>query len=227
MISGLYTAANGMVAIERAQSATANNIANVSTTGFKSHTPAMEGFYELFMAEAKGPGSFAGARVPGGGVRVAETYNNYHQGTLQMTGNPLNIALEGPGFLAVDTAEGERFTRDGALTVDIDGDLATTAGYKLQNLTGGYIDARGGRLEIDRDGKVFVDGGVVAGQVRVLDFSDPQLLERAGSNLYTAPQEAVEQALPSETRVMQSTLEASNVDLPTRVNQPHVGNAGL
>jgi flagellar basal-body rod protein FlgG len=214
MIAGLYTAANGLVAIERMQSATANNIANSSTNGFKSHTPANEGFYEVFMTQARGPGAFRGARAPGGGVRVAETYNNYRQGTLQLTGDPLHIALEGPGFLAVDTAEGERFTRDGALTVDTEGHLATHSGHKLQNVTGGYIDARGGRIEIDPEGNVFIDR-VPAGQVRVLEFADPQALQRAGDNLYLAPQDAIDQAEgAAATRVLQSSLEASNVDIP-------------
>lgn len=214
MITGLYAAANGMVAIEEMQAATANNIANAATTGFRRHEPVQEGFYQVFARTARSPAVFAPARAPGGGVKVVENFTSQAAGPLRETGNPLHVALEGPGYIAVDTAQGDRFTRDGAFTIDTDGHLATQRGHKVQNLGGGHIDVRGGQVEIGTEGGIRVDG-VDAGQLRVLEFADPQALRRAGDNLYAAPEPVLDASAPAgDTRVVQARLEMANVDLP-------------
>lgn len=214
MIQGLYTAASGMVATDRRQSAIANNIANASTAGFRSVSAVQEGFYKVFSGKLRQPAYFNALPGPAGGTRVAETYTNLSQGTLRTADNPLSLALEGPGFFAVDTPDGEAFTRSGDFTQSLDGRLVTRNGFAVQSMDGQPIDVRGGRVEINDRGEVFVDG-TPAGQVRVVEFADPQRLERIGSSLFRAPDGVADQMAQSAgTRVMQSMLETSNVNLP-------------
>lgn len=214
MIAGLYTSANGMVALEESQSALANNIANVSTSGFRRHQPVQIGFYEVFSQTLRRPFVFDTMRAPGGGVKVAETYADPAPGVLQGTGDPLDLAIEGPGFFGVDTPGGERFTRDGSFTVDIEGDLATNQGYKVRSIEGRPIEVRGKDVVVDQNGEVRVDG-VAAGTIEIVEFENPQLLRREGENLYRATEEALQaSAIASDTILHQSQLESSNVNLP-------------
>ena len=132
MIQGLYTAANGMLAVEAKQSAIANNIANTSTPGYKRSEPVLSGFYTEFSAKLREPFHFDNNPAPGGGVRVGEVAADLSEGALLETDNPLSMALQGPGFFVVDTPNGERYTRSGAFTVDKQGQLATQEGYAVQ-----------------------------------------------------------------------------------------------
>jgi flagellar basal-body rod protein FlgF len=214
VISGLYSAANGLVALHEQQAATANNIANAATNGYKRTHAVQQGFYEVFSSTLRRPAAFDFERAPGGGVKVAETYTSMRPGPLLTTGDPLNAALEGPGFIAVDTAAGERYTRDGAFTIDGDGHLASAAGHKVQNVGGGHIDVRGGTLILGTDGSVRVDG-VPAGAIRILQFENPQGLRREGENLYRAPEAVLDASAPAtDTRLLQKQLEGANVNLP-------------
>lgn len=214
MIAGLYTSANGMVALEEAQAAMANNIANVSTSGFRRHQPVQTGFYEVFSQSLRRPFVFDTQRAPGGGVKIAQTFVDPAPGILEGTGSPLDLALEGPGFFGIDTPSGERYTRDGSFTVDIEGDLATSQGYKVRSIEGRPIEVRGKNVIIDQNGEVRVDG-VVAGTIEVLEFENPQLLQREGENLYRSTDPAAQSSsIAANTIIHQSQLESSNVNLP-------------
>ncbi len=213
MIQGLYSAATGIVAIEARQAAVANNIANASTVGFKRQNPVQEGFYNYFVTKLKRPFHFNVVSGPGGGAKVVETFSDLSGGIMRKTGDPLNVALQGPGYLVVDTPGGERFTRAGALAIDVDGHLATSDGYKVQNVGGGWIDARGGPVTIDSEGAVSVDG-VMMGQMRLVEFEDAHMLTREGYTLLAASDAAMRRsARAANTQVVQEQLEMSNVNL--------------
>ncbi len=223
MIQGLYAAATGMIALEERHAVVANNLANAATNGFKRQNAIPEGFYEVFLGKMGTPQILDAERGPGGGLKTFETYSDFSSGPLQTTGDPLNAALMGPGFFAVSTPNGDRFTRDGAFTIDADGQLATTEGYKVQGAGGGGIDVSGGSAQIDENGVVWVDG-VQTGQLGITEFADPQLLQREGDNLYAAPQEALTQSAPAtETMVAPKSLEASNVKVPVEMAQMILG----
>lgn len=220
MISGLYTSASGMVAIEAAQSAAANNIANVSTNGFRRHQAVQMGFYEVFSDTLREPFSLDLERAPGGGTKLVETYTDTASGVLLETGDPLNVGVEGPGFFTIDTPRGERFTRDGSFKIDIDGDLATAEGYKVQSAEGQPIDVRGGQVLIHQDGRVQVDG-VHAGTIQMTEFQNAQELQREGENLYAAREGT---GVPAEnTTAHQGRLEAANVNLPLELTNMLLG----
>ena len=223
MIQGLYTAAGGMIATENRQAVIANNIANASTPGYKTHSPVQLGFYQVFTGKLQRPFRFDTEAAPAGGVKIVETYPDMRTGILRDTDNPFNVALEGPGFLVLDTPRGERYSRAGDFVVDGQGQLSTADGFKVQSVSGQPIDVRGGRVNIGRDGQVTVDGAE-AGQLRLVEFEQPTRLVREGSNLFSASDELREKsAAAANTIVEQGSLEMSNVDLPREMIQMMLG----
>ena len=111
MISGLYAAANGMIAVEDRQAVIANNIANSATPGFKRQFAVQRGYDQTYFPNGRRPERFDIIVAPGGGVKTVETFSNFGNGVVTNTGGALDVALIGPGFLRVDTPNGERFTR--------------------------------------------------------------------------------------------------------------------
>lgn len=223
MIQGLYAAASGMMALEERQSITANNIANASTPGFKRHQPVQMGFYQVFHATQRRPLIHNLAAAPGGGSKIVESYPNLDTGVFRATDSPLNAAILGPGFFVVDTPRGERFTRSGDFSVDVDGHLATPTGHKVQAEAGGPVDVRGGTINIGQDGTVTADG-IPAGRLRVVEFGAPERLLREGDSLYAATNEVRGQMTGAgNSTVEQARLEMSNVNLPQEMTSMLLG----
>lgn len=221
MIQGLYAAASGMIATEDRQAVIANNIANAATAGFKRQNAVQEGFREVFLGKFGSARRLNAERGPGGGMKLINVYTDYSSGPVAMTGNPLNVALQGPGFLAVETPEGERFTRDGDFSINAQGQLATSDGYPVLS-EGGPIDVNGGKVEFDADGTVIVNNEA-AGKLRIAEFDDPRLLERYGKSLY-APSDGAGAPRPGDsTSVVAGGLEGSNVQIPFEMAQMTLG----
>lgn len=223
VIVGLYAAANGLRAVADRQDVLANNIANAATPGFRRQRVIDKGFYPVFLDKARRPIWTDGVRAPGGGLQTTETFSDFASGGIRTTGNPLDVALQGPGFLAVETPQGERFTRNGTFTVDTDGQLATPDGFKVLGEGGGGIDVRGGRVQFARDGTVYVDGAPT-GRLRLVEFEDAHMLTREGANLFRASDAALRRSAPAaETEVLAESLELSNVQLPYELIQMTMG----
>lgn len=223
MITGLYTAANGMMANETRETVIANNIANAATVGFRRQEPVVEGFYELFSNKLVRPTRFNLNGAPGGGVKLVETYTNTAEGAITVTEDPLNVALMGAGFLSVQTPKGERFSRNGKFTIDGDQDLATVDGFKVMSDGGAPINVAGGLIAIGNDGTVSVNG-TVRGRLKVTEFEDPHMLTRQGETLYYASEQAQERSTPAtKTTVVHKALEMSNVNIPQEMINMIVG----
>jgi flagellar basal-body rod protein FlgG len=221
MIQGLYAAASGMIATEDRQAVIANNIANAATTGFKRQNAIQEGFNEIFLGSFGSAARLNAERGPGGGMRLTNVYTDYAGGPIGMTGNPLHVALQGPGFLTVETPVGERFTRNGDFTVNADGELTTSDGYKVLG-DGGAISVNGGNVEFDTSGTVLVDNQPV-GKLRVAEFDDPALLERYGQSLFAPVEKAGAPRPGDNTTVVPGSLEGSNVQIPFEMAQMTLG----
>ncbi len=137
MLRALYTSATGMKAQEMLIDNTANNLANVNTTGFKR---SRMDFADLVYTNYRAPGTtVANGQVSptglqiGNGVRVVATNKNFSPGSSESTGNPLDLAIEGDGFFQVTIPNGEtRYTRAGAFRVDNQGRIVNADGYLLQ-----------------------------------------------------------------------------------------------
>jgi len=193
------------------------------TPGFRRQRSVDTGFYQLLFDKMRRP--FWANRVtgPGGGAQVTETFTDLVGGTITTTGDPLQVALRGPGYLVVDTPAGERLTRNGQLTVDADGQLATDDGFKVQGSGGGGIDVLEGKVQISSDGTVLSDE-VPTGRLRIIEVEDPHALTRVGHSLYRAPDEVLEAAVEAvDTDIVPESLELSNVQLPYEMLQMILG----
>ena len=223
MIPGLYTAATGMIAVEQRQDIIANNLANAATAGYKRLQPVQLGFYEVLSPKMIHPLHFNLEAAPAGGVKGVESFTNLAPGSLRITEDPLSLAVTGPGYIVVNTPQGERYTRDGHFTVDPNGELSTAEGYKVLSTAGNPIDVSGVNVTISQEGTVLVDGAA-SGQIQVVEFQDPTRLERQGTNLYRASDAVLEQsAAATETNLVQGALEMSNVQLPVEMTSMMLG----
>lgn len=223
MIPGLYTAATGMIAVEQRQDIVANNLANAATPGYKRLQPVQLGFYEVLSPKLIHPFHFNLEAAPAGGVKSVETFSNLAAGPLRITEDPLSLAVTGPGYIVVNTPQGERYTRDGHFAMAPDGTLSTAEGYQVLGATGDPVDVSGGQVTISQDGLVRVNG-VEAGQVQVVEFENPTRLEREGANLYRASDEVLAQSTAAaNTLLVQGALELSNVQLPVEMTSMMLG----
>ena len=204
MVRGIYSSASGMQYLQLKQSVTANNIANLNTTGFTRQGVFRKTLSDLQHLARQHYTDFVNLE------EVDEVRTIHEPGTYEMTNNPLDIAIEGPPFLVVQTPQGERYTRNGNLTIGGDGTLQTSNGYALQGLTG-PIQITGDEVFIADDGEVFVDD-VLADQLQLMSFDEPWRLERAGDGLYRAGSDPGRPSLFPEYRIRQGMLENSNVE---------------
>ena len=223
MIQGLYAAASGMLGIERRQDVVANNIANAATPGFRRQVAVNEGFNEILLRSMRHPFRLDAERAPGGGQKLVETFTDVQSGNVVVTEDPLNIALQGPGLIAVHTPHRERFTRNVKLADDASGLLSTAGRFQAQGVNGGGIDVSGGNITIDQDGNVYSQGLFVS-QIRLVEFEDSHMLTRTGANLYAASDEAMRRSAQAmDTRVLHKSLELSNVQVPAEMVQMMLG----
>jgi len=198
MDAAMYKALSGAVAQMRRMDVTAQDMANANTTGYKGDRLAFsEVLAERLPAEDRS----------GGWVAVADQRTQFSQGGIQMTGNPLNLALEGDGLFVVDTARGERYTRNGSFTLSPDGTLITPQGDALLG-EGGAMQITGSKIEIASDGTVKSEQGEI-GRIRVVRFANPNQVVKEGADLFRALPANMEEA--PGTRVVQGGLEQSNV----------------
>jgi len=223
MIPGLYSAASGMMSIEARQDVIANNIANAATAGFKRQNPIVIGFDEVFSQKLVSPTLFELEDAPGGGLKPLQTYTDLSQGVTASNGNPKNVALNGPGYFSVSTANGERFTRDGTFKVSAQGQLVTSSGHLVSGEGGGSIDVSGGEMAITETGDVTVNG-LIVGRLEIVEFEEPRGLNREGANLYSASDDVLAGSGPAaNTSLITGAVELSNVKMPVEMAQMLLG----
>jgi flagellar basal-body rod protein FlgG len=192
MIRALSTSATGMTALQTKLDVTANNVANSQTAGFKKGRAEFE---DLMYQTLRAPGANAGANNRAGtglqvglGVRVAGTSVDMGTGELKQTDNPLNLAIAGRGFFALQDPEGNPvYTRNGAFHLDAEGRIVNTEGYGLANEIVVPPDALS--VSIGADGTVTADIGepepVELGQIELANFANPAGLQAMGKTLFT------------------------------------------
>jgi flagellar basal-body rod protein FlgF len=160
MIRGLYVAAEGMAARQKAQDVLAMNLANVNTTGFKADRPVFETALQRILYRVEGTGATPIGTLSAGAL-LTTTYTDLQPGPLMRTGNPLDVAIEGEGYFAVQTPVGIRYTRNGAFSLNAEGILITREGFPVLGTQGVIRLPRSATLEIGEDGSLRIDGKVV------------------------------------------------------------------
>lgn len=211
MIRGWYTAASGMIAQMTRQLSNAANLANVETPGYKQVNVQVEEFQNMLLTHFESRGDFTLGDVSTA-VALAPLEINPAQGALRETGRPLDLAIAGDGFFVVEGADGQEYTRNGVFNLEPGGRLVTLDGYQVNGVGGGPIIIPTEQFDevwITSDGTVQA-GEAVLGQLQVVTFDDPGLIESNGYNRYVTDQDPV--ATP-ESVVHQGYLEMSNVDV--------------
>jgi flagellar basal-body rod protein FlgF len=214
MDNTFLVAMSRQVTLEREMDVVANNIANLNTAGFKATSSVFREFLNTVAQE----NDFAPVDAPVHFVIDRTAYRNPGQGPIQQTGNPLDVAINGDAFLSVQTAAGERFTRNGAMVINADGQLVTADGSVVNGDNGPIAFQPNDRnVSISADGRITVLEGLTnietqRGKLKLVSFAQPQSLQNEGNNLFSAPGGVVGQPAPAAVRVVQGAVEGSNVN---------------
>jgi len=210
MLEGLYSAAAGMNAQQQRIDGVANDLANSSTTGYKH---VRVGFRDLLYSAQ---GGAAGTTVlAGAGAAAGFIGRSQEQGALQTTGQPLDLAIQGPGFFQVKRPDGSlALTRDGSLRLDALGRLTTNDGSIIQPPITVPRGTTPDQLSIAADGTVRVGDGRPLGRIQVVTVPAPDGLQPLGGNLFAATTDSgPPTAAGNDTALRQGVLESSNVDI--------------
>lgn len=196
-------AASGMRARMESLDMLANNLANASAPGFKADRE----HYSTYLAAeaAASPAGDIGSVMP----VIERQWTDFSQGTLLLTGNPLDIALRGKGFFVATSTSGPLLTRDGSFRLSLFGDLETQEGFKVRGQDGNPIQVDPSKqIEITPDGEVRQDGQVIA-RLDIVDIKDPSSLAKHGSNYYQCS--SILMTPLTDAQMQQGSLEAANL----------------
>ena len=237
--------------------AISNNLANLDTSGYKRDVTVHKAFAELLLRRMnddgviKNPfGSSDMAPVVGKlgtGVETNELYTEFEQGSLKQTDNDCDLAMDGEGFLCVQTPYGERYTRNGSFTIGKEGFLETQEGYPVLG-ENGPIMVKANNFKIDKDGNVFVnknyqddpfrlvsreentwEGIQKLDKLKIVDFKKTRFIAKQGSSLWKSTEESGDAKIMAKGErptVIQGFVEASNVNpISEMVNMIEVNRA--
>jgi flagellar basal body rod protein FlgG len=210
-----------MLVAQSQADAIANNLANVNTNGFKQTLLQVQSAPTLDIYRMQNvPGATAGVAAPaapyvgslGTGARIYDTPASFAQGTLEQTGNPLDVAISGTnGFFAVGTGQGVRYTRDGQFLRDGNGLLATQDGDPVLGTNGRPISVPNGPFTVGTDGTI-VQNGRNLGQLQVVQFGNLTALRPQGDNFFQNTGNAAPSPATAAS-VQQGALEKSGTNV--------------
>ena len=212
MDSGLYAAYSGLLARTQALDTAANNLANAGTSGFRAQRDYFRGVLAGSLENSGVGSSQVGQAVNQFGI-LGGNGIDLRQGTLAMTGNPLDLAVQGQGFFAIQAANGTRYTRDGGFTRSSAGVLQTREGENVLDAGGNAITLPTGAITVSEDGTISVstaEGSTIAGQVGVYTFANPQSLSAEGTNRFVAADGQT--AIAATGTIHEGALEGANED---------------
>lgn len=204
MDSGYYAACTALMARTEALDSIANNLANTNTSGYR----AQHNVFRSILARANaGPMAELNQAINDYGV-LGGTMLDLSQGSLEHTGNDLDLAIEGPGYFVVQTPTGRVVTRSGNFQVSARGQLVSAEGDPVMG-ENGVIPVVGGPLSISSDGTISVNGAI-AGKLKIVELRPNTPVESLGRTYYGIP---VSSEMPAKTSsVRQGMIESSNVN---------------
>jgi len=198
VLKGVDRLAVDMTARITRQDMLAENLANASTPGFKTQRL----FTTLLRESVRSGGDVAKDKAYG-------IYTDFSQGPVDVTNRPLDFAINGEGFFAIETGMGEMYTRAGNFTLDEEGTLITSTGDAVQG-TSGPITIESEDFTVSAEGKVLVQGAEI-GAIKIVTFPDPADLVRRG-NYYASVGQAAKESEMIDTQLLQGALERANVN---------------
>jgi flagellar basal-body rod protein FlgF len=204
--SGYYAACTALKTQSSALELIANNVANANTNGYRGQLPS----FESLLVE-----SHASRRTDGWSQLLNHfavldgSRLDFQEGNLQKTGNPLDFALEGPGFFVAQTKSGTMYTRNGSFQISAKGQLVTSSGDPVLGARGPVTLPLNAQPSISADGTISVDGAVVD-KLRMVEFSPRTLVVSVGASYYSAPAKSASPA--TGTSIQQGMIESSNVN---------------
>jgi flagellar basal-body rod protein FlgF len=214
MENALLVGLSRQMSLSRELDIVANNIANIDTTGFKADNAA---FSEFLMPGARDNEFAAGKDRRISFVEDRASWIDLSPGAMQHTGNPLDVAVDGKGYLVVQTPRGQRYTRNGALAISATGELVTSDGDQVLGTSGPItFQVTDHDVSIGPSGVVTVRDGAGTtsaprGQLQIIGFDQPQRLQKDGGSTFVAPAGVNAGPAPQGTRLVQGALEKSNV----------------
>lgn len=225
MIRGWYIGSSGMNAQQNRLDAIANNLANVDTSGYKRDTTVSKSFPELLLrrTEADGVyktpfGSADAAPIIGRlglGVETNENFTEFEQGSFRQTDTNTDLALSGEGFFAVETPNGERYTRNGNFILGKEGILVTKDGYPLLGEKG-EIRLEDDKFIVNEDGVITTKDGDVIDRIKVVRFDNERYLKKMGNSMWSSNGISGNAYIAEgneRPRMMQGYTETSNVNV--------------
>lgn len=206
MMSGLYTAASGLMAQMAKMETLSHNLANAGTPGFKGDLLVIEGGARKSLQPAF---LIEGQSSDPQPIRAGRRVTDFGRGLIRPTENPLDLANSGAGYFVVETPRGVRYTRAGNFAIDAKGYLQTPNGDRVQGKKGA-IQVPDGQFVVDGGGRVLVKGQEID-RLRIVD-PDPVTLMREGGSLFALKPSAQEPPTGKGIEIRQGFLEGSNVD---------------
>jgi flagellar basal-body rod protein FlgF len=197
MDNGIYIALSRQNALFRDMEVTANNLANATTSGYNAEKLLFENY---LVKDNRRRDAYA---------NDVTSYRDTSSGSIKTTGNPFDLAINGPGYFLVETPFGTRYTKNGNFQIDRDGTLVTAQGYPVLSNDQSRITVpnNANRVVINGIGNIDVDG-TSAGQIGLVEFANEQRMDRQGNSLFNA----TEPATPAtRARMAQGAIESSNV----------------
>lgn len=244
MLRSMYSGISGMKNFQTKLDVIGNNIANVNTYGFKKGRVIFKDLVSQTISGASAPTATKGGVNPkqvGLGSQMAAIDTIDIQGSTQTTGRPLDVAIDGDGYLIVGEGTNKFYTRAGNLYLDKEGYLVTSSGLKVKDTGGADIRINGGNIDqiknlgISDSGQIsFIDNtGLQTGQIiGIARFKNNGGLEKAGENLYvetanSGPAVVKTPASDGAGKLVSGALEMSNVDLSEEFTEMIVAQRGF
>jgi len=220
MADGIYTALTGAVAQQHSLDVIANNVANVTTAGYRADKAVFSEF--LAGAQRKDVPHVSASGTdptrPDRFVHVDEISHDYSNGALKLTGNPLDMALSGDGFFVVQTPQGDRLTRAGSFMMQKDGSLVTPEGYPVMGTDDKPIKlASSTNIKVGTDGLIQVNDQAAA-KLKLVRAEDPATLEKENNTHFLAGK-TTKLVQAKDIQVSQGSIEASNVNAVAGLNE--------
>jgi len=202
MNKGIYPALSGGVAYEKLLTIIANNVANINTSGYKADRPV----FKVDVPDTINGTTLSSPVSDKFYTEIDSVFTDFNTGVIRQTGNVLDLAIEGDGFFVIDTPDGPRYTRSGNFILDASKALTTTDGHMVMG-EGGPIILEEGKIAVDADGRVSVDGSEI-NRVKIVDFEKPYMLQKDQNNMFKGSGEQAAEGF----KVLQGAVELSNVN---------------